>query len=213
MSLQPLFNSHGCDKSKKHQYHLFYDQLFEKYPGPIKVLEIGVFKGDSTAAFIEYRPESEFYGADIFERVPIDEVYNRVNHKAKFAKCDSMSSKEVISAMRALNCGYNTFDIIIDDGAHWPEANRLTLNNFFPYLKSGGTYVIEDVWPFHKMSLKELEHPWLKKHPDRYDQLQYALFTNTVETLQDQQGVEVHHFDLRAKTREPDSYIMSLKKL
>ena len=39
------------------------------------------------------------------------------------------------------------FDIIIDDGWHWDEAQRKTLVNFFPYLKEGGIYIIEDIYP------------------------------------------------------------------
>ena len=32
------------------------------------------------------------------------------------------------------------FDFIIDDGAHYPEANRLTFENCYPFLKKNGTY-------------------------------------------------------------------------
>jgi len=37
------------------------------------------------------------------------------------------------------------FDIIIDDGSHWYEHQYQTLKNFFPYVKEGGYYIIEDV--------------------------------------------------------------------
>ena len=33
----------------------------------------------------------------------------------------------------------------MDDGDHTPEANKMTLLNFLPYLKDDGVYVIEDV--------------------------------------------------------------------
>ena len=39
----------------------------------------------------------------------------------------------------------DSFDIIIDDGNHSFEYQLLTLQNFFPKLKKGGIYVIEDV--------------------------------------------------------------------
>jgi hypothetical protein len=36
-------------------------------------------------------------------------------------------------------------DLIIDDGEHKPVANELTLLAFWPYLKPGGFFIIEDV--------------------------------------------------------------------
>lgn len=210
MSLEPLFNKVGCDKSKKHQYHRFYDALFESYPKTLKILEIGVFKGDSTVAFLEYMPKAKLYGVDIFERVSIDDVTQRVNSKrASFAQCDSMNQKSVIKAMKEFD---TQFDVIIDDGAHWPEANRLTLANFMPYLNSKGTYVIEDVWPFHKMSTEEMNHPWLKKYPQRYDLFEFTKFQNQVDTFKDMYNLDIQEYDYRKYTNEPDSCIMSLKR-
>ena len=209
MSLKPLFDKHGCDKSKKHHYHLYYDKLFEKYDRPIKVLEIGVFKGDSTAAFLEYKPENEYYGVDIFERVSIENASKRVDGKAKFFQCNSMDVGSVLRAMKKID---TTFDIIIDDGAHWPEANRLTLDHFYPYLNEGGTYVIEDVWPFHKMSLNEMEHPWLVKHPDRYDKFAFEVFMHLIDNIKRMYDFKLEEYDLRRKSGQPDSYIMALTK-
>jgi len=36
-------------------------------------------------------------------------------------------------------------DLIIDDGAHKPGANEKTLLAFWPYLRQGGYFIIEDV--------------------------------------------------------------------
>lgn len=210
MSLKDLFNKHGCDKSEKHQYHLFYDKLFAQYSGPIKVLEIGVYKGDSTAAFIEYRPKAKFYGVDTFERITMDDVVKRVNGPVKLAECDSTDPTAVRNAIREL--GTSKFDIIIDDGAHHPEANRLTLENFFQYVKPGGTYVVEDVWPLHKMNEQQMQHYWLRKHPDRFNIIKNNMFMNLVDTMKNHRGIEVNEFDNRSRTAEPDSYILSFRK-
>ena len=60
-------------------------------------------------------------------------------------------TKVTVSAVTAVNNLMETinikFDIIIDDGWHWDEAQKKTLSNFFPYLKDGGIHVIEDIYP------------------------------------------------------------------
>jgi hypothetical protein len=35
-------------------------------------------------------------------------------------------------------------DLVIDDGSHIPAAQRATLRRFWPLLREGGRYVIED---------------------------------------------------------------------
>lgn len=36
-------------------------------------------------------------------------------------------------------------DILIDDGGHFPEQQRVTLEEMLPYLRPGGVYLCEDV--------------------------------------------------------------------
>jgi hypothetical protein len=49
-------------------------------------------------------------------------------------------------------------DLIIDDGLHTKEAQIATLKNFYPALRPGGLYVVEDVSPDHiKNILEELK--------------------------------------------------------
>ena len=47
--------------------------------------------------------------------------------------------------MAALKLAPLSMDLIIDDGEHKPVANELTLLAFWPYLKPGGFFIIEDV--------------------------------------------------------------------
>lgn len=205
MSLKPLFNKHGCDKSKKHYYHLYYDKLFDRYPDPIKVLEIGVYKGDSTAAFLEYRPDCEFYGLDIFERVSIDDVKARIDGPVKLKSCNSTNATQVNKILSEWN---TKFDIIIDDGSHYPADNKATAMNFSKWLAPGGTYVIEDVFPYHKMTLEEMNHPWLKRHSNEWNQFTFDSFYYWIK---DNYKIE-NEIDLRSKSGEPDSYIIEMSK-
>jgi cephalosporin hydroxylase len=53
-------------------------------------------------------------------------------------------------------------DVIIDDGLHTKEAQIATLRNFFPALRAGGLYVVEDVWPD---SVPEILENLARLHP------------------------------------------------
>jgi len=58
--------------------------------------------------------------------------------------CDSTNSQQtaaILSRMRVEP------DLIIDDGLHAEDAQIATLKNFYPALRPGGLYVVEDVWP------------------------------------------------------------------
>jgi hypothetical protein len=57
---------------------------------------------------------------------------------------DSTNSDDVKQIMDSINI---KFDIIIDDGWHYCEAQKKTLVNFFPFLKENGLYIIEDIYP------------------------------------------------------------------
>ena len=58
------------------------------------------------------------------------------------------------------------------------------------------------------MTIKELQHPWLVRHPDRYNHLDNNMF---IKELEDSK-LEVIRHDNRKLTGEPDSYIIELRK-
>ena len=176
--LLTLFDKHNTDKgSKKHFYDKVYEQHFEKVRYEhINILEIGVFKGESTAALHEYFPNATIYGLDIFVRQQPHEIAILNEERVKHLKADSLNPDVGVLIKNAWPDV--EFDIIIDDGAHWPEANRLTFKHIIPFLKDDGKYFVEDVWPFDIMTDKQLADPWLLKDPAKYNRLAYANFLN-----------------------------------
>jgi hypothetical protein len=55
--LGDLFNKYGCDKTRKHQYDRVYAPVLDTMMNKrINVLEVGVFNGHSTEAFLQYLP-------------------------------------------------------------------------------------------------------------------------------------------------------------
>ena len=205
-ALKELFNKYQCDKSAKHGYHEVYEKLFgPKRNDPINFLEIGIFKGASTAALHEYFPNGTICGIDLFVREKENDLPILNEERVKYVKGDSMSY--AITGLLSSEIGIE-YDYILDDGAHYPEANMLTFRHMSPLLKSGGLYIIEDVWPLEIMNKKELSHPWIKRFPDRYNALANEAFLNEM----DKSGFAISRYDLRKKSGEPDSYIIVLEK-
>ena len=202
--LKELFNKYGCDKAKKHHYHTVYQPEFEPLQTePINILEVGVFKGESASVWIDFFPNATVYGLDIFVRVSAEDIPILQHPRVKWLKGDS-THPSVSGAIQKAWPDVQ-FDIIIDDGLHTPEANAQTFRNLFPFVKSTGSYYVEDVWPLDIASQKDLKHHWLQKSPDIYNMLKMNMFLNEIDDKQ------VERFDLRHLSGQGDSYIIKVQ--
>lgn len=204
MNLVQCFDKHGCDKgTKRHRY----DRVYEPHLEPMKdqeinILEVGVFKGSSTAAWCDFLPKATIYGIDIFVRVAPEKIPALNHPRVKWCKCDSIEGpNDEFGSM----VGDITFDVIIDDGLHTHDAQRKTFENFFPYLKEGGSYFIEDVWPWSMMSPKQRQHHWMRDHPNDFSEQQFDQLLNVIN----QHEVICH--DLR-KGFHNDTFIIEVRK-
>jgi len=208
--LRSCFDKHHCDKGFKHQYEIFYAGAFEKIIsrfGEIRMLEIGIFKAESTRAFVEYfeemRYEYSLYGLDIFEREgqrSIQKLLNAENVPSYLVEDNSQFPKTMeFWRDKRLN-------FIIDDAEHTPIANTRTLENFWSVLDDGGIYAIEDVWPLDEMSQEEKKHHWLRKHQEDFTEDKFNKF---LDAVLDRDKL-TQTYDLRKP--HPDSYIYELEK-
>lgn len=198
--IKSLFNKYNCDKADKHHYHKIYGPEFEKKRNQnINILEIGIFKGASTRALLEYFPNAVFYGIDIFERVSLDSIDINTNPRVNWIKGDSMAIKP--------NWGVE-FDFIIDDGAHWPNANKLTFLNCIQFLKEDGIYWIEDAFPLEKLrkNISKRDSKWLKERSEIYT---LEAQNELLETLKKYKFIERDHRDL---TGHEDSFVYEIRK-
>jgi SAM-dependent methyltransferase len=201
--LGKIFEKHGTDKASKHKYHLIYDNIFKsKRNKEVDFLEVGIWKGVGMASFLEYFPKGNIYGLDIFTRIKPEEIPILKNPRTSWIKADSTHP----SCMPLVKLFNTKFDFILDDGAHWPEANKLTFRHLKKFLKPDGVYIIEDVWPMERMTNSQLNHKWLKQHPDRYNHLSNEMFLKELEDS----GMEIERFDNR-EIAHPDSYVITLK--
>jgi SAM-dependent methyltransferase len=151
--LARLFMLHGSDKATDHDYHFLYGELLAPLRNaPAAILEIGLgtnntdvlshmgqsgTPGASLRAFREFLPAGRIFGADVDRRILFNE--DRI---ATFYvdQTDETSFRELGNYLQN-----ETFDLVIDDGLHAPNANLATLAFALRKLKPGGHVVIEDI--------------------------------------------------------------------
>jgi hypothetical protein len=141
MTLDELALKYGTDKSSVgHSYAKYYDMFFNRLKkGGVRLLEIGIDKGDSMKMWADYFPnvESSIHGIDLRSDYEYLKLWNIFTHVV-----DHSSSADLIVFGESYD---QYFDIIIEDGSHQSADSILTFETLFPYLKPGGYYCIEDM--------------------------------------------------------------------
>ena len=203
-TLQVIFDKYECDKgSRTHRYDRVYEPALQHLrEEQFNLLEIGILRGESLQAWLEYFPKVRISAIDIFRRVPAKDVPILKHPRVSWCSCDSL---------RGPNSAFNIiaktgFDVIIDDGLHFHDAQYATFKNFFTYLNKHGVYFIEDVWPFDRIPVIERQqHEWLIKNPKRYSDVQYNRLLKTISPY------IIKYHDLRDGYR-PDTFIIEVRK-
>jgi hypothetical protein len=156
-SIKQLLEHSGSDKGK------WYGGLYEVLLQPIRhavksLVEIGIGTlipdapssmvgyasadyrpGGSLRAWRDFLPNAQIHGLDIAPDTQFTDEPRIATHV-----CDSTNSQQTESLLKQMQA---TPDVIIDDGLHSTKAQIATLRNFFPALRAGGLYVVEDVRP------------------------------------------------------------------
>ncbi len=114
-----------------------YTKLFGDWrPKPIRVLEIGIWKGGSLWFWSELfpHPESLIVGVDI--RIPPGPF----PANPKIYACNQND----VCGLQQIASQHGPFDLIVDDGSHFTTETRVCFDTLFTAVKTGGYYVIED---------------------------------------------------------------------
>jgi hypothetical protein len=207
--LREIFDRYGCDKGYRHGYERLYEPIFEPVrDGGIRILEVGVGKGASIMAWLDYFAHPGIVAIDTFERVDIEEVWAKTGGMASLIKADSTDRLQVGD----FHDGgiHEPFSFIVDDGNHTPLAQLATLENLFPTLAPGGRYFIEDVWPLDRMTEEGLQHPWIIEHAEDFTIDNYSQLTSKLRELQGLGHIVTIH-DFRA-TNYHDSFVFEVQK-
>lgn len=120
-----------------HKFTEIYDEYFHKFIDKnVNILEIGIQDGSSLKMWNEFFNNPNIIGLDISDKSMFD------NENVKTYIVDQSNEESINNFKQNINI---EFDIIIDDGSHHMRDQQLTLGILFPYLKSGGIYVLEDL--------------------------------------------------------------------
>jgi len=139
MSLVSLYknNKHTTDKHGVHTYLKVYDKLFRRLKdGKNKILEIGVYRGDSLNLWAEYFTKSVIYGID----KNTFQICLKLHKNIKILKLDAYNIVTVGRFRRA-----KKFNIIIDDGDHVIENQKFVIRHYCDLLTDDGILIIEDI--------------------------------------------------------------------
>jgi hypothetical protein len=156
--LERAFFAHaGRAVHKWHHYLPLYDRYFVPFrpqgavakigrylgaraanPRPVRLLEIGVWKGGSLQLWRGYfGPEAVIFGIDIDEGCAAFDGEHG-NHVRIGSQADAAFLRGVVEKMGGI-------DIVIDDGSHVAADQKTTFDTLFPLLEDGGLYVVEDL--------------------------------------------------------------------
>jgi hypothetical protein len=146
--LSVLLN-YPTDKDTCHNYLPVYQEEFNVVKN-IKMLELGVYTGGSLRLWQEYFDDSEIHG---LECTVWDEsaVIPGIMHWGKYEELCKDFEDEY-------------FDYILNDSMHYAKEQIEAFNLYYPKLKSGGKFFMEDI-PNEKNLQTILEH--LKEHTFR----------------------------------------------
>jgi len=137
--------AHYCvDKSYPNRtaalsYLQIYEMYFERFRHlPVDIVEIGVRDGASVDMWNKY-----FANANSIYGVEIDDTWweSLLKEHVHYVQGDA-TEPAILSKFPS----EQKFDIIIDDGSHINEQIIKSFEIFYPRLKSGGVYVIEDLY-------------------------------------------------------------------
>ncbi len=158
LTLQECAMRYKTDKCKEfyHNYISSYEKIFGDPKNINNVLEIGLGFGDHEKHMLanvtqEYRggncllmwrdyfPGANIFGVDIFAPGMMH-GYDRIQTFV----ADQSSASDLNRVLEAIG---GKLDIVIDDGSHLPEHQKLSFMYLERGLSEGGVYVIEDVSP------------------------------------------------------------------
>lgn len=131
------------DKGTMHSYIEVYEKYFSVKQSNASLLEIGMMTGASMYLWQQYFKQYQLVGMDLSKywntKRPFQDSIEQDSNITLLFEVDSRSNN-IPNKVKEMQ-----FDFIIDDGDHSVLAQIDTFKNYWPFLKVGGIYFIEDV--------------------------------------------------------------------
>lgn len=119
-----------------------YIDIYEQYLAPykdmdfVKMLEIGIFQGGSLQMW-------KHYFGDKLSLTALDIYPNRKQYEEPGITIE-IGDQEDKQFMQKVGKQHGLFDIVIDDGGHYPKQQINTFEELWPFITSHGIYICED---------------------------------------------------------------------
>ena len=139
-SIETIFMKYNTDKNKSfHNYSRQYENIFSNVRNhSLRILEIGVFKGESQKAMREvFKNAKCIVGIDLNNDC---KQYEDANANI-FVEIGNATD---VTLLKTIVEKYGNFDIILDDGSHINKDVIQTFETLFPLLNDNGIYIVED---------------------------------------------------------------------
>lgn len=152
--LKDLFNKYGSDKAVRHNYHRAYCPIFEPMKDSTKlVVELGCDAGSGVASFSEYFKNAEIYGLNRHVEKTLSVKAFRPDSAHYYDVFDLAVLNETVQLRaltdihgHAMKLPEKDIDIVIDDADHILATQVKLFQMWFPRVRTGGYYIIEDMF-------------------------------------------------------------------
>lgn len=120
-----------------HYLDIYHRHLGKFVDREVHITEIGVYSGGSLEMWKSYFGGGcRVYGIDIVDACrAYENCYTRI----------FIGDQADRGFWRAFRQSVPAVDIVVDDGGHGPEQQRVTLEEILPHIRPGGVYICEDI--------------------------------------------------------------------
>ncbi len=173
-----FFKKHRTINKWWHYFEIYY-KYFEKYrEKPIRMLEIGIYKGGSLQMWKNY-----FGNEAVIVGIDIDENCKQYEEDNIYV---CIGSQDDADFLKKVCEKYGAFDIILDDGSHQVKNQIASFETLFPLLNYGGIYLCEDThtsyWESFGGKLRG-EGTFIEYAKKMIDELHYQHVEEATDTL------------------------------
>ena len=140
-TLDQLGCFYGTEKASnwpgtKNNYLPFYELFLAPLrDDPIRLLEIGVDKGNSLRMWRDYFLNGRIIGVDCRD------LRNLADGRIEI----DIADQNIPADLDRIAAKYGPFDVIVDDAGHHPPSQKFCYQYMLPHLKYGGYYILEDL--------------------------------------------------------------------
>jgi len=157
------------EKGHRHPYTSVYSLLLSKYKhSPIRFVEIGIAGGSSLLMWAHY---FQNLGRRLFF---FDRDIGFIENARKFQIPDVYCLEMDVTQEDSIECGLKKIggdlDVILDDSTHGIPEQVKIIKKGLPFLKSGGMFIIEDIFRRYK------EEDYQTELEDVLDEFSFATF-------------------------------------